>query len=333
MGDDCHVTKVGLRLKVPKGQRLFRLQAEGKSPQTLNHYLRAAKQFTKWLVTDRRATENALQHLGTSLVELFKPWLSQLLPNAKLWPGRWAELRRASKFIQLDLAAARANWLLTIPEQERESAERSDFLKYRDAEGRQIDFHALRHTFLSRLGRAGVSAKVMQRLARHSTVELTIGRYTHANAFDLAAGMNSLPTLPTNRKDNERQILRATGTDHHSAPGKSVLPSCLPETVAFSRRGMHRDAVTRPEKSNSGNDELAEKTRILQEKTTERGGFEPPIPFQVYRFSKPAHSATLPPLQKSDDSQRNRCFPLITISEFPGICPDLSRPSRIMVRR
>gem|GEM_PF-2879425 len=29
----------------------------------------------------------------------------------------------------------------------------------------------------------------------------------------------------------------------------------------------------------------------------ERGGFEPPIAFQLYRFSRPTHSAALPPLR------------------------------------
>ena len=36
----------------------------------------------------------------------------------------------------------------------------------------------------------------MQRLARHSTIELTIGRYTHAGLFDLSAAVNRLPALP-----------------------------------------------------------------------------------------------------------------------------------------
>ena len=54
--------------------------------------------------------------------------------------------------------------------------EKTDFLSYRDDDGRQADFHALRHTFLSRLGRSGASAKVIQRLARHSTVGLTLDR-------------------------------------------------------------------------------------------------------------------------------------------------------------
>jgi hypothetical protein len=90
------------------------------------------------------------------------------------------------------------------------------FLSYRDSDGRQADFHALRHTYLSRLGRAGVPAKVMQRLARHSTVELTLGRYTHPNVHELAAAVDKLPALPTGPQP-EAVVLRATGTDDKPA--------------------------------------------------------------------------------------------------------------------
>ena len=79
----------------------------------------------------------------------------------------------------------------------------------------QADFHALRHTYLSRLGRSGASPKAMQLLARHTTVELTLGRYTHASLFDLASAVGGLPPLPVGESSDgsEGQILRATGTD------------------------------------------------------------------------------------------------------------------------
>src|SRR5205807_1878400 len=49
--------------------------------------------------------------------------------------------------------------------------------------------------------------------ARHSDVRLTLGRYAHSGLFDLAAAVNSLPSmLPPGRKD-EATVLPATGTD------------------------------------------------------------------------------------------------------------------------
>lgn len=39
------------------------LKRNGLGQRTLNHYLQAVKQFTKWLVTDRRTNDNRLAHL------------------------------------------------------------------------------------------------------------------------------------------------------------------------------------------------------------------------------------------------------------------------------
>ncbi len=291
------------------------LQDEGLSQQTVNHYLRAIKQFSRWLVKDRRTAVDALQHLaggnvatdrrlerreltdgelrlllnaartgkpslglagwqrfalyatavGTGLranelasltrrsfaltdetatvtieaahekarrgdtlplppdlAEMLRPWLATLGADEPLWPGKWAQQKRASKFLQVDLANARQTWLETADDDaQREAMNQTDFLKYRDRDDQQADFHALRHTFLSRLGRSGASAKVMQRLARHSTVELTIGRYTHAGLFDLSAAVNKLPALPMVDQTplDELQPLHATGTnDQDSLP-------------------------------------------------------------------------------------------------------------------
>jgi integrase len=43
-----------------------------------------------------------------------------------------------------------------------------------DDEGRVVDFHALRTTFVSSLAVAGVRPRVAQALTRHSSVELTM---------------------------------------------------------------------------------------------------------------------------------------------------------------
>jgi len=42
---------------------------------------------------------------------------------------------------------------------------------YKDAHDRYADFHALRHTFISNLARAGVHPRNAQALARHSTID------------------------------------------------------------------------------------------------------------------------------------------------------------------
>lgn len=45
-------------------RHLSRMRRDGRSIQTSNHYLRAIKQFTRWLVRDRRAPDDPLTHLA-----------------------------------------------------------------------------------------------------------------------------------------------------------------------------------------------------------------------------------------------------------------------------
>lgn len=63
----------------------------------------------------------------------------------------------------------------------------------RDESGRIVDFHALRHTFITNLATAGVHPKVAQSLARHSTITLTMDRYTHQYAGGEVEALKSLP--------------------------------------------------------------------------------------------------------------------------------------------
>ncbi len=53
--------------------------------------------------------------------------------------------------------------------------------------GLVADFHALRHTFITRLARSGVSPQMAQSLVRHSDINLTMSRYTHVGLHDQAA--------------------------------------------------------------------------------------------------------------------------------------------------
>ncbi len=90
-------------------------------------------------------------------------------------------------------------------------------IPYTDDDGRVVDFHSLRHTYISGIVASGASVKVAQELARHSTPTLTIGRYSHARLHDLQGALDGLPGLtPTDRtSEPQRQQLQATGTDDY----------------------------------------------------------------------------------------------------------------------
>ena len=115
-----------------------------------------------------------------------------------------------AKMLRADLAAARAAWLKKAPTpQARAEWKQSDFLEYRNAAGRVADFHSLRHTFISNLAASGCHPKTAQALARHSTITLTMDRYTHGVVGDEAAALAALPDLSV----PPAEAARDTGTD------------------------------------------------------------------------------------------------------------------------
>ncbi len=98
-------------------------------------------------------------------------------------------------------------------------------IEYRDAAGRYADFHALRHTFVSNLASPTVHPKTAQSLARHSTITLTMDRYTHSFSGDEAAALATLPDVTTPLPDS----MRATGTDD-ACPPASNSADCLAQS-------------------------------------------------------------------------------------------------------
>jgi len=76
-------------------------------------------------------------------------------------------------------------------------------IEKRDASGRVVDLHALRHTFGTRLGRMpGIDPKSVQTLMRHSDPRLTFGVYVHSDKARLSAAVALLPSItvaPTQR--------------------------------------------------------------------------------------------------------------------------------------
>ena len=271
--------------------------------------------------------------LPPDLAKLLKDWLRSVETDAKLWPGKWAEYKSASKFLQSDLTAARSEWLKTAEsDEEREAMGKTDFLSYRDDDGRQADFHALRHTFLSRLGRSGASPKVMQRLARHSTVGLTLDRYTHAGLYDLQAAVEKLPPLPTTTgTPREIQSARATGTDAADTL-PTVLPSCLPKRVAKTRVSVPFSAVSKgdltPTSDDTKNEKTVGKTEVSSTVHAERGGFEPPVEgIPRRRFSKAVTSSRKEHRQEEVTSNGLRVLPS-SLPDSVETDPDLVRVIR-----
>jgi len=169
--------------------------------------------------------EKAEQPLPIEVAATLRDYLRGKPKGQPVWPGKsWPV--HASIMIRKDLHEARENWLKEARnDDERAEREASDFLVYQDREGRYADFHGLRHTFITMVGKSGVSPKEHQDLARHSSYALT-GRYTHSRFHDLASAVQNLP-IPTNTPEAPQQKIRATGTDHTS---KNLGPNLGPQS-------------------------------------------------------------------------------------------------------
>jgi len=120
---------------------------------------------------------------------------------------------RTADMIRADLRWARVCWRREATTwAERRRRRDVDHLRPVDQAGRVADFHALRHTFITRLAKSGVAPAVAKTLARHSTITLTIDHYTHTLVEDERAALDKLPAITTTDEAEQVEASQATGT-------------------------------------------------------------------------------------------------------------------------
>ncbi len=266
-----------------------KLVKRGLGNQTSNFYLGALGQFCKWMVKDRRATENSIAHLerwntridrrhdrraltveeglrllraaehgpdrfgvpGPARALFYRLALEtglrggelRSLTRSSLHLGKsptvtvqaaYAKNRRedtlplrpatatALRAFTANLAPAAPLFKLPHPDTliDMLKGDLADAGIPYEQDGKFADMHALRHSCGSWLAAAGVYPKVIQRILRHSTITLTMDRYTHMFKGDEAAAVAKLPDLSALPEQ-----ARATGTD-----GNLVLADCLAES-------------------------------------------------------------------------------------------------------
>ena len=106
------------------------------------------------------------QPMPTDLAGHLRPWLA----SKKLGKPLWRTPHNACRaWLQKDLEAAD--------------------VEYQDVRGEYADFHAMRHTYITRLNRAGTPLATAMSLARHSDPKLTLKAYDHANDADRRAAI------------------------------------------------------------------------------------------------------------------------------------------------
>jgi integrase len=147
------------------------------------------------------------QPIRRELADLLRPWLVARVAGEPVF----AMPEKMARMLRVDLEAGRTAWIAAAHgAMERADRERSDVLQPKDAAGRVLDFHCLRHTYVSQLVASGASVKVCQELARHSTPALTIGIYAHTRLHDLTAALDAVPAFDANERP--RIVASTTGT-------------------------------------------------------------------------------------------------------------------------
>lgn len=118
-----------------------------------------------------------VQPVPADVAVVLREYLAQKLQGEAVWGGTWASGHRGAEMLRGDLEAAGIPYVVE------------------DADGPlYADFHALRHTYLTLLGKGGVELRTAQELAGHSTPVLT-ARYSHRRLNDLAEAVGKLPSF------------------------------------------------------------------------------------------------------------------------------------------
>jgi hypothetical protein len=145
-------------------------------------------------------------------------YLANRDPNAPLWPGSWWQ--RSADMLRMDLSSAG--------------------IASEDDQGRVVDFHGQRTTFITGLARAGVKPATAQRLARHSDINLTLGTYTRLDMEDLAGAVNHLPELRLvpSAPPTEPEALAAQADDRPNDPDLDRIVTTWPRLAEPIRKAI-----------------------------------------------------------------------------------------------
>ncbi len=159
------------------------------------------------------------------------------------------------------------------------------------------DFHRLRHTFISNLAACGIHPKLAQQLARHSTIALTMDRYTHLGLIDMTTALESLPNIVS----TDAKECRATGTTDDASDFGCTNGCARPAEI---NRFEPKSPVSLPtsKAASSANEE----PRVFPRKTQENTGFSQ------------ARLAGLEPVTSGSTVRRSNQLSYSPLSSFPS---------------
>lgn len=135
-------------------------------------------------------------------------------------------------------------------------------IDWKDAEGRRVDVHAMRHTFGTLLSKSGTAPREAMELMRHSDLRLTMNFYTDPKIFDLGGAVDRL-SIP---KGDKPLAAKATGTT-------DATPTDGRVANRVARATLNRQGTARIDKAqfNRGSSQPPDSVSDCQRKTPSGG--------------------------------------------------------------
>lgn len=153
----------------PRRSGRLKVQAEPPSPSR-DQPVDVAKPVAHRVTPETRPPQIRVDFDGMPLpldvAAVLRKYLDGKPGDVFVWPGSRKDT--AAELFRKDLADARGRWLQSCRDvRQRDEIDAREFLTYRDRDGRVTDFHASRHTDVSRIRPGGATAKVAQHLVRY----------------------------------------------------------------------------------------------------------------------------------------------------------------------
>jgi len=141
------------------------------------------------VVCEAAATKNgqvARQPLPTVLADVLRDYLATKPEGRPIWKVP----QQSGRMIKTDLEAA-------------------------GVDASEVDFHALRHTYCTRLALSGTPLPILKKLARHSKIDLTLNTYAHIGVADTAPAVESLRPYfhPYGARDKSVEVSADDGSE------------------------------------------------------------------------------------------------------------------------
>jgi integrase len=134
---------------------------------------------------------------------------------------RWCDVDLGRGRVTVTAASAKSRRVQTVDLHERlVAALKAAGIARQTEDGRVIDMHALRTTFVSWLAMTGAHPKSAEALARHASFEATMERYTDFTLVNLKGAVDRLPLPQANDVTKRAAPLRVwSGRGGNAAVG------------------------------------------------------------------------------------------------------------------